>query len=360
MNALQRVLIMAGGTGGHVFPGLAVANYLRDQGVEVHWLGTAHGLEAKVVPAANFPLHFISIAGVRGKNIYKQLLAPMRLLIALLQALKILRRFKPTVVIGMGGFASGPGGIAAWLLRYPLVIHEQNARAGLTNRWLKKIAKKVFTGFPGVFPPQEKVVVIGNPVRDEIAALLPPQQRLTARQGGLNLLILGGSLGAQAINQLLPPTIARLIEEVNLPIHIYHQTGMHHDNEVRQAYQQLGVVATVVPFISDMQAVYARADLVICRAGALTLAELCAVGLGAILIPFPYAADDHQTANGQFLVKQGAALLFQQHELTQELLVKHLTVLANAPEKRLAMAVAAYQLRQENVAEKIYHICQRL
>lgn len=356
MKALERVLIMAGGTGGHVFPGLAVAKCLRDKGVDVHWLGTQQGLEASVVPREKFPLHFISIGGVRGKNLKTLLLAPFRIGFALIQALFLLFRLKPTVVIGMGGFASGPGGLATWLLRYPLVIHEQNAKPGLTNQWLKKLSKKVFTGFPNVFPGQSNAVVIGNPVRAEIANLPPPSERLQREKGALRLLVLGGSLGAQAINELLPRCLARF----ELPLEIYHQTGIQHDKATSEAYRKAGVAAKVVPFIANMHEAYAWADVVLCRAGALTIAELCAVGLGAVLIPFPYAVDDHQTANAKFMADQGAAILIQQRDLTEELLLKTLNELASQPEKRLAMAQAAYQLRQVNVSEKIYEACREI
>lgn len=360
MKPLQRVLIMAGGTGGHVFPGLAVAKYLRDKGVDVHWLGTQLGLEARVVPSENIPLHFISIGGVRGKNMKTLFAAPFRIMLALTQAMRILSQLKPDVVIGLGGFVSGPGGVASWLLRYPLIIHEQNAKAGLTNQWLKKLSQKVFTGFPNVFPGQARVEVIGNPVRAEMAKLLPPAERLPQRRGGLRLLVLGGSLGAQAINEIVPRCIARLKAEGVSDIEIYHQTGIKHDAVTAAAYRQLEIDAKVVSFITEMDQAYAWADIVLCRAGALTIAELCAVGLGAILVPFPHAVDDHQTVNGEFLVDKGAAILIQQRDLTEDLLVKTIRELSQQPEKRLEMAQAAYRLRKVDVAEKIYEGCINL
>jgi UDP-N-acetylglucosamine--N-acetylmuramyl-(pentapeptide) pyrophosphoryl-undecaprenol N-acetylglucosamine transferase len=358
MKSLRRVLIMAGGTGGHVFPGLAVANYLREQGVAVHWLGTAQGLEAHVVPPADIPLHFISIGGVRGKSMKTWITAPFRVMMALGQALRILLRVKPDVVIGMGGFASGPGGLASWLLRYPLVIHEQNAKSGLTNRWLKKMSHKVLTGFPGVFREQLKVEVIGNPVRKELIQLPPPAERFHQRSDRLHLLILGGSLGARAINELVPRSMALLASHVRPAIQ--HQAGNKLYEEAVKAYQQAGVEATVVPFMTDMAAAYAWADLVLCRAGALTIAELCAVGLGSILVPFPYAVDDHQTANAQFLADKGAAFLVQQSALSVERLAQLITDLQAQPEKRLAMAEAAYRLRQVRVSERIYEVCKAI
>jgi UDP-N-acetylglucosamine--N-acetylmuramyl-(pentapeptide) pyrophosphoryl-undecaprenol N-acetylglucosamine transferase len=359
MSSLQRVLIMAGGTGGHVFPGLALADYLRQQGIEVHWLGTHQGLESRLVPQAGIPLHIISIGGVRGKSVLTLLKAPFRILLAIYQALRILLRLKPNVVIGMGGFASGPGGIASWILRCPLMIHEQNAKAGLTNQWLRKFSKKVLTGFPDVFGQHVKISTVGNPVRAEIVSLTPPEQRLSARHGQLRLLVLGGSLGAQAINEIVPQALAQ--ENLSNKIEVYHQAGDKHYEAAIQAYKQAGVKADkLVPFISDMRQAYDWADIVLCRAGALTIAELCAVGLGSILVPFPHAVDDHQTANAEFLVANGAAILVPQRDLTKEKLVMLLNDLLTNPDKRMQMAKAAYELRQINVTEKIYQFCQEI
>lgn len=358
MNHLKRVLIMAGGTGGHVFPGLALAKYLRDKGVEVHWLGTRQGLEARLVPQAQIPLHLISIGGVRGKNLKTLLLAPFRIMKALVQSLNILFRLKPNVVIGMGGFVSGPGGVASWLLGCPLVIHEQNAKAGLTNQWLKHFSKKVLTGFPEVFSLRTQAAAVGNPVRAEIANLPPPRERLGKTAKKLKLLVFGGSLGAQAINQIVPSVIKNFAE--NERPEIYHQTGDKLYEETCRAYRDAGVQAKLVPFIADMHEAYAWADLVLCRAGALTVAELCAAGLGSILVPYPHAVDDHQTANASHLVKQGAAILIQQRDLTEAGLSKVLQDLQAAPEKCLAMAEAAYALRKVNVPEKIFAIFETL
>lgn len=352
MNALRRVLIMAGGTGGHIFPGLAVAAYLREQGVEVHWLGTRQGLEARVVPASHIPLHFISIGGVRGQGIKKLLLSPFRVLMAVMQSVRVLFNVKPSVVIGLGGFVSGPGGLASWLLRYPLIIHEQNAKAGLTNKWLKPFSKKVLTGFPDVFPLQAKVVVTGNPVRAAMMCLLLPVERLCRRDKKMRLLVLGGSLGAQVINERVPEVLAALTESERPEV--YHQTGEKHYEAACAAYQNAGVSAKIVPFIENMQDAYAWADLVLCRAGALTVAELCAVGVGAILVPYPFAVDDHQTINAKYLVDNGAAILIQQADLTVEKLVMVLKELYATPEKRMDMAMAAYRLRWADVPAKIY------
>jgi UDP-N-acetylglucosamine--N-acetylmuramyl-(pentapeptide) pyrophosphoryl-undecaprenol N-acetylglucosamine transferase len=358
MTPLKRVLIMAGGTGGHVFPGLALAEYLRELGVEVHWLGTQQGLEARLVPEAKIPLHLISIGGVRGKNLKTLVLAPFRIMRALAQSLKIMFRLKPTVVIGMGGFVSGPGGIASWLLRCPLVIHEQNARAGLTNQWLKHFSKKVLTGFPEVFSRRVQAAAVGNPVRSEIANLPAPEKRMAGRSGKMRLLVFGGSLGAQAINQIMPRVLKQLAE--NERPEIYHQAGKQTYEATLADYQKAGVEAKVVPFITDMHEAYAWADIVICRAGALTVAELCAAGLGSLLIPYPHAVDDHQTANARYLADQGAAIMIQQRDLSEEKLLNLLKELQRAPEKRLAMAETAFALRKVDVPKKIVDVFEAL
>ncbi len=348
---------MAGGTGGHVFPGLAVAKHLREQGIEVNWLGTHKGLEARLVPEAGFPIHFVSISGLRGKGWKDLLLAPWRLLIAVMQALKIIRKLKPDVVLGMGGFVSGPGGIASQLLRYPLVIHEQNAKAGLTNKWLSYFAIKVLEGFPNTFPQSKKVVATGNPIRKEIVKLSPSADRFKQRQQ-LQLLVLGGSLGAAAINELVPRAVAKLAASER-PI-VYHQTGEKHFADTQKAYEKAGVLAKIEPFIVEMDKAYAWADVVLCRAGALTIAELCTAGVGAVLVPYPYAADDHQTANANFMVKQAAALLIQQAALTEDALVGILKQFNSSPQKCIAMAQAAYQLRQIDATDKVLKICEEV
>lgn len=361
MDKLQRVLIMAGGTGGHVFPGLAVAKHMREQGIDVQWLGTPQGLEAQIVPEAGFPIHFISISGLRGKNWKTKLLAPWRLMVAILQALRIIWQLNPNIILGMGGFASGPGGVAAWLLRKKLIIHEQNAKSGLTNRMLAKLAEKVLEGFPNTFSQQRnKVLTIGNPLRKEIALLPSPQHRFSMTTGRdfphkMRLLVLGGSLGAQAINQLLPRALMNLPE--NLCPVIYHQTGEKHFSDTVVAYKNAKITAEIVPFIKEMDKAYAWADVVVCRSGALTIAELCAAGLGAILIPYPYAVDDHQTANANFMVKQQAALLVQQVVLTENVLAQMLEELCHAPEKCRVMAEAAYRLRKVDATEKVLEVC---
>ena len=292
------IMIMAGGTGGHVFPALAVAERLRQRNVAVVWLGTRRGLEATLAPQAGIPVAWISVVGLRGTGLKRLLLAPFMLSKALLQAAAILLRLRPVLVLGMGGFASGPGGLVARCLGIPLVVHEQNAIVGMTNRWLSRFANRVLQAFPDSFPPQRHALVVGNPVRSEIAALAPPQQRFEHRQGRPRLLVLGGSQGASALNQLVPQALARLQSEERPQIR--HQAGGRLHAAAVTAYHEAAVEASVEPFIENMAAAYGWADLVLCRSGALTVAELAAAGIGALLVPFPYAVDDHQTVNAGF------------------------------------------------------------
>lgn len=358
MAKLTRVLIMAGGTGGHVFPGLAVANQLREQGVIVKWLGTYKGLEAKLVPEAGIPITFITIGGFRGKRLKDKLFIPWQLVIALLESIRVIQQFKPDVVIGMGGFVSGPGGIASWLLGKKLVIHEQNAKPGSTNKWLAKVAHKVLEAFPNTFKKRCNVYTVGNPVRKEIAGFSAPSKRVSHTDQVKHLLVLGGSLGAQAINDLLPKALAKLPASVRPAV--WHQTGEKHIASTQKAYENAGVIAEMTPFIVEMDKAYAWADVVLCRAGALTVAELCAAGVGAILVPFPYAIDDHQTANANFMVKQHAALLVQQAVLTEDRLAELLEELCGSDEQCMAMAQAAYALRKVDATEKIITVCKEI
>lgn len=349
---------MAGGTGGHVFPGLSVACYMREKGVEVHWLGTNQGLESRLVPNAQLPFHSIEITGLRGKGLKYLYGAPFAITNAIYQAKKIIKKIEPSIVIGMGGYVSGPGGIASWLQGCPLIIHEQNAKAGLTNKILARIAKKVLEGFPATFKPSRNVVTIGNPVRSEIERLPPPEKRLYANRSAFRLLVLGGSLGAQALNEVVPRALMRL-KESERP-EVLHQTGSKHFEVTKNNYKTSGIRTKLVPFIDDMAEAYAWADVVLCRAGALTVSELCTVGLGAIFIPFPYAVDDHQTANARIMVNQNAAFCIQQRDLTEDKLADIVRELSQSPQRRLAMADAAYQLRNINVAEKIFKICKEI
>lgn len=314
-----RILVMAGGTGGHVFPALAVANILRARGWCVEWLGTENGIEARIVPAASIKLHCIAAVGLRGKGVKKLLIAPLHLLRAQWQSLRIFTQFRPDVVLGMGGFASGPGGLSAFMMRVPLVIHEQNAVAGTTNRILAKLAQRVLSAFPSVFARGE---VVGNPVRDEIAALAFAKKVIGFPNKPLRLLILGGSQGAQALNNLLPLALALLPEAIRPEV--FHQAGINLLEETRKNYQQANVIARVEPFIEDMAAMYRWADLAVCRAGAMTISELTCAQLPALLIPLPSAIDDHQTANAQWLVNGNAARLLPQEKLDAQLLATNL------------------------------------
>lgn len=350
----KTVLIMAGGTGGHVFPALAAADVLLRAGLRVQWLGTARGIEADLVPKAGIPLHFISVSGLRGKGLRAQLAAPFRIARALWQAIQLLKRVNPQCVLGLGGFASGPGGVAAWLLRKPLVIHEQNAVAGTTNRILAFIAKRILLGYPHALD-SERAEFVGNPVRAAIANLPVPEQRWRLRDGALRLLVLGGSLGAQPINNVVPAAIALLPE--NLRPQIIHQTGRAHDAAARAHYAEKNIAARVEPFIDDMAAAYAWADVVVCRAGALTIAELSAAGVGALLIPLPHAIDDHQTYNAKWLSEQNAGALIPQNELNAEHLANVLRELTAKPQELLAWAHNARALAKADAAQRVAAAC---
>lgn len=354
------VLIMAGGTGGHVFPALAVAEHLRGRGVQVNWLGTAKGIETNLVPKAGFTLHMIRVEGVRGRGIVGLLKAPFLITKAILQALAIIRNTKSDVVLGFGGFASGPGGVAAKLLGKPLLIHEQNAVAGTTNRLLSRLATKVMSAFDGAFKNAESlgIEVVGNPVRSAIYQLPPVSERYRLRvqqQLPLRLLVLGGSLGAKAINELVPTAIAAM--EMHGRPEIWHQAGMAHQETTAALYKQHQLTARVDAFIEDMADAYAWADMIICRAGALTVSELMAAGVAAVLIPLPSAIDDHQTWNARVLTNAGAAVAFVQRELTAaKLATLLLTELADR-QTLLAMAEKAQQLAKPNAVVRVADLC---
>ncbi|WP_290649461.1 undecaprenyldiphospho-muramoylpentapeptide beta-N-acetylglucosaminyltransferase [Aquisalimonas sp.] len=351
MNA--PVLVMAGGTGGHVFPALAVADALRARDVPVVWLGTRQGLEARVVPEAGLALEWLTVQGLRHKGLAGWLLAPLRVLRATVQATGVLRRHRPRAVLGMGGYVAGPGGLAAWLLRCPLVIHEQNAAAGLTNRLLARLARRVLAGFPGAFP-ESMAEVTGNPVRGSIVRLTAPEQR--AQPGDAwHLLVLGGSLGAQVLNETVPAALATLAAAQRPKV--CHQAGEKTRAVARQAYAGAGVDAEIVTFVADMAAVYAWADLVVCRAGALTVSELAIAGVPAILVPLPHAVDDHQTANARYLVDNGAGVLLPQTELTAERLGALLTELAEDRSQLSRMGQASRALARPDAAETVAERC---
>ena len=352
----SRVVIMAGGTGGHIYPALAIARQMREQGVTVTWLGTRRGMEARVVPEAGFPIRYVAVSGLRGKGMPGWLLAPFKLSFAVMQVLGIYLSLRPNVVVGFGGFVTGPGGFAAWLLRKPLVIHEQNAIPGFTNRILSHMAKTVLEAFKGSFPLTTRAIYTGNPVRSDIAALIDPTTRINQHQGPLRILLIGGSLGAQALNEFLPKALATLSAEVR-PV-IWHQAGANKFEETRALYKSLHVEAKLAPFIDNMAEAYDWADMVICRAGALTLAELCAAGLGSVLVPFPYAVDDHQTHNAQHLVKAGAAILIPQTELSTEKLSMVLRdMITHGREHLIKMAQAARSLSMPNANKRVAEHC---
>lgn len=351
------MLVMAGGTGGHVFPALAVAEELRTRGVLISWLGTRPGVEAQLVPAHDFPIRFIDISGLRGKKgLLGKIKAPWQLVRAVWQSLAVIRDLRPDAVLGLGGFASGPGGVAACLLRRPLVIHEQNAVAGTTNRILARFATRVLEGFPQSLPRAEHC---GNPVRMAISQLPAPELRAigdSAHQP--RLLILGGSLGALAINRAIPAAMARL-PLAERP-EIRHQTGPNHLELTRQAYADVNVTADTTAFISDMASAYGWADLVLCRAGALTVAELAAAGVGSVLVPFPHAVDDHQTANAQWLVDQQAAVLIAQSDLDEAELAALLAKLLSDGPRLLAMAQAARSLSRPQATAMVADVCEEV
>lgn len=352
---MTAVMILAGGTGGHVYPALAVADALREANCEVSWLGTRTGLEARAVPAAGITIDWMRVSGLRGRGLLAWLGAPFRLTRALAEAVAAMRHRRPTVVLGMGGFVAGPGGVAAWLTRRPLVIHEQNAVAGLTNRLLAPLAREVLEGFPNSFPDKVVARHVGNPVRATIAALPTPAHRFAGRTGRPNLLVLGGSQGALALNETVPAAIGN-IDPVLRP-RVWHQCGAHTHNVAERTYAEYGVEARLTDFIDDMAAAYAWADIVVCRAGALTVAELAAAGVGAVLVPYPASIDDHQTLNARFLEQAGAGLIVPQRELDPARLAARLLPLLDDRERLLAMANAARSLARTDATAAVRDVC---
>ncbi|MDN6319012.1 MAG: undecaprenyldiphospho-muramoylpentapeptide beta-N-acetylglucosaminyltransferase [Marinobacter sp.] len=362
MSESRRFLMMAGGTGGHVFPALATARALEAQGHEVHWLGAIGGMEERLISDTGIPLSLIHISGLRGKGKLALIMAPFRLMRALGEAFTIMRRIRPDCVVGMGGFVTGPGGVAAWLTKTPLVIHEQNAIAGMTNRILVRFATAVLEAFPDSFGADVVTRCTGNPVREDLANLPAPEQRQAERAGGQNeqnaalrVLVVGGSLGAQVFNQQLPEALAMLPEQERP--HVRHQCGEKHIEDARVSYQQNGIEANVEPFIQDMAEAYSWADVVLCRAGALTVSELCAAGIGAVLVPFPHAVDDHQTKNGQQMVSAKAAVLIHQSQLTPAVLAETLGDLARDRARVMDMAKAARTLARPDATERVVNYC---
>jgi UDP-N-acetylglucosamine--N-acetylmuramyl-(pentapeptide) pyrophosphoryl-undecaprenol N-acetylglucosamine transferase len=349
---MKTLLVMAGGTGGHIMPGLAVADCLKARGWRVVWMGHPDGMEAKLVPGRGYEMAWVRFAALRGKGLLRKLLLPANLLRGFWQALGEIRRIRPNVALGLGGFVSFPGGMMAALLGVPLVVHEQNSVAGLANRVLAGVADRILSGFPAVL---KKAVWCGNPVRPAIAALPPPQLRYATREGPLRLLVVGGSLGAAALNDAVPRALA-LLDAGDRP-EVVHQSGEKHLPALQAAYAAAGVRAHPVAFIEDMAGAYAWADLVICRAGALTVAELAAAGVASILVPFPHAVDDHQTGNGRFLADAGAAILLPQEELTPERLadLRHLS-----RGQLLQMAEKARALARPDAAETVAQACEEI
>jgi len=354
----RTILIMAGGTGGHVFPGLAVAEFFRQQGWRVVWLGTHTGMEAKLVAHRGYDMAWVSFSGVRGKGALRLLLLPLQLLLAFWQSARAIFRHRPDVVLGMGGYGAFPGGMMASLLNKPLVIHEQNSIAGLTNKVLAKLADKVLVAFPDAFGAAKpaKQIFTGNPVRSDIAAVAPPEARYGSRTGSLRLLVLGGSLGAQVLNEIAPQALALLSPEER-PL-VTHQSGAQHFAALKQEYARVCVEARVEAFIENMAQCYAESDLVICRAGALTIAEIAAAGIASILVPYPHAVDDHQTHNARFLADRGAAWLLPQSALNPRALADLLRELTR--EKLLQIALRARELGKPDATQLVAQHCMEL
>jgi len=349
------ILVMAGGTGGHVYPALAVARALEASARDVVWLGTHRGLESRIVPAAGIDIEWISVKGLRRKGLLAALIAPFQIGWALLQSLGVIVRRRPAAVLGMGGFVSGPGGVAAWLTRRPLVIHEQNAAAGLTNRLLARLARVVLQAFPGSFNSSVDAETVGNPVRDDIAAITAPAERYAQHNGPLRLLVLGGSQGALALNRVVPAAL-QLIDTDKRPV-VRHQCGEMTLEIGRQAYADSDIAVELTPFIEDMADAYAWADLVVCRAGALTVAELCAAGLPALFVPYPAAVDDHQTANAAPMAAAGAAIVVQESDLTATSLAEVLSVWLSSRDELAARGKKARALAAPNSLHRITSIC---
>lgn len=350
----KTLMVMAGGTGGHVYPAMAVADYLKAEGWNIVWLCTEGGMENRLIEGKGYRKAMIHMQGVRGKGLLGWLLLPLKLAKALSQSRDAIRQHQPDVVLGMGGFAAFPGGVMARLMGKPLVIHEQNSVAGLTNKVLAKLANRVLAAFPAAFG--EKASLVGNPVRSDITQLPPPQERFASRSGALRLLVVGGSLGAQALNEFIPQALAKLPQEMR-PL-LVHQAGLKHIEALKSYYEQVGVAAETVAFIDDMAAMYDWADFVICRSGALTVAEVSVVGIGALMVPFPFAVDDHQTTNAAYLAEAGAAILMQQKDLTVDRLAEILKNLNR--DACLQMANNARMLGKPDATANVAAICREM
>jgi len=352
----RTIMIMAGGTGGHIFPALAVAENLRARGWNIVWLGSKAGMEAALVAPRGYAMAWISMSGVRGKGWLRMLVLPLQLLIAFWQSARAIFAHRPDVVLGMGGYASFPGGMMASLFNRPLAIHEQNSIAGLANRVLARLADRVLAGFPDAFGATTAVIWTGNPVRSEVAAIAAPEQRYRARSGPLRLTVIGGSLGAQVLNETVPQALA-LLPADGRP-RVTHQAGARQLAAAEASYQRAGVTVTLTPFITDMAAQYAESDLIICRAGASTIAELAAAGIASVLVPFPHAVDDHQTGNARFLAERGAALLVPQSEFTPHQLAGLLRGFTR--EALLGMAQQARSVSKPDATRRVAEACMEL
>jgi len=356
----KHVMMMAAGTGGHVFPALAVAKDLEQQGIEVSWLATPAGMENRLLKNHNIPIYQIDIQGVRGNGVVRKLAAPFKILKATLSAMKYMKQLKVDAVAGFGGYVAGPGGLAARMLGIPVIIHEQNAVAGFTNTQLSRIAKKVCQAFPNTFPAQDKIVTTGNPVRKEITEIFNPSWRYQEREKAgqpLRILIVGGSLGAQALNESVPEALKQL----NVPLNVYHQCGQNHADATRARYADAPATLNieVQPFIEDMAQAYSDADLIICRAGALTVTEIATAGVAAIFVPLPSAVDDHQTANARFLANLGAAKICPQATMTPDSLKALLEPMLNR-QLLMEMAVKARQQAQPDATQHVVRLIQEL
>ncbi|NVK21009.1 MAG: undecaprenyldiphospho-muramoylpentapeptide beta-N-acetylglucosaminyltransferase [Kangiellaceae bacterium] len=355
----KTILLMAGGTGGHIFPALAVGHYLRDKGWKLHWLGSENGMEQDLVPKHAIDMTLLPVSGVRKKGLLSLIKAPFQLLKSVLLARKAIKAIKPDVVLGMGGFASGPGGLAAKLCGVPLVIHEQNAIAGMTNRQLNRFSQWTLQAYPGAFAANKKVKTLGNPVRTDIFHIADANERIKDKEGSINILIVGGSRGAAVFNERLPETMN--IVNDGLYLDVRHQCGKGNSQAVNERYnngtnQRLNFCVT--EFIEDMAEAYAWADLVICRAGALTVAEVAMAGCAAIFVPYPHAVDDHQTHNARYLADQGAAVIIQQHDLSEQVLAQNITALANNKQHIIDMAQKARSLAKPNATQEVAAYCE--
>jgi UDP-N-acetylglucosamine--N-acetylmuramyl-(pentapeptide) pyrophosphoryl-undecaprenol N-acetylglucosamine transferase len=346
-------LVMAGGTGGHIFPGLAVAEALRGRGWQVHWLGGPNSMESQLVPPRGFPLETIDFGGVRGKGLVTFAFLPLRILKAFWQSIQVVRRVQPQVVVGLGGYITFPGGMMSVLLGKPLVLHEQNSVAGMANRILAGVADRIYSAFPNVL---RKAEWVGNPLREGFLRQPAPEQRFAGRSGPLKLLVVGGSLGAKALNDIVPQALALLPAEARPSV--VHQSGAKQIDELRANYAKAGVQAELTPFIDDTATAFADADLVICRAGASTVTEIAAVGAAALFVPFPFAVDDHQTTNAKFLVDAGGGWLVQQRDLSAASLAAMLKNMSR--EDLLARAIAAKKMEKTQATEQMVAACEAL